>query len=116
MERLIAISETSPQICEIDADRFATFMQRKPIWLHYSITQDSYLRKSNEEKAHMINEYYNFMVKGKHFFICCLDLKMPGFKNNLDLSVSLANLFLESERVQSSKFSAAKANIFSLSK
>ena len=73
MERIIAISETSPQICEIDEGRSATFMQRKPIWIHYSITQDSYLRKSNEEKAHMINEYYNFMVKGKRFFICCLD-------------------------------------------
>ena len=71
MDCIITISETSPQICEIDADRFAMFMQRKPIWVHYSITQD-------EEKARMINDYYNFMVKGKLFF---LDLRKPGFKN-----------------------------------
>ena len=88
MERIIALSETSPQMCEIDSDRFAMFMQRKPIWIHYSITQDSYLRKTNEEKAHMINEYYNYMVKGKFFFICCLDLRMPGFKNTCFKNVS----------------------------
>ena len=52
---------------------------------------------------------------------------MPGFKNAwikeyLDLrttwvlSVSISNLYLESEPVQSSKFSVPKANIFSLSK
>ena len=65
MDRIIALSESSPQILEIDADRFASFMQRKPIWLNFSITQDSYLSKTNEEKSRMINEYYNYMVKGK---------------------------------------------------
>ena len=72
-DRIIALSESSPQIHEIDPDRFATFMQRKPIWLHFSITQDSYLRKTNEEKTRMISEYYNYMVKGKHFlFVFCV--------------------------------------------
>ena len=65
MDKIIALSESSPQVHEIDADKFVTFMQRKPIWLHFSISQDSYLRKSNEEKARMINEYYNYMVNGK---------------------------------------------------
>ena len=65
MDRIIALSESSPQILEIDADRFASFMQRRPIWLYFSITQDSYLSKTNEEKSRMINEYYNYMVKGK---------------------------------------------------
>ena len=73
MEKIIALSETSPQMCEIDSDRLDMFMQRKPIWIHYSITQDSYLRKTNEEKVHMINEYYNYMVKGKLFlFVACI--------------------------------------------
>ena len=62
MDRIIALSESD---AEIDADRFASFMQRKPIWLYFSITQDSYLSKTNEEKSRMINEYYNYMVKGK---------------------------------------------------
>ena len=68
MDRIIALSESSPQIHEIDPDRFATFMQRKPIWLHFSITQDIYLRKTNEEKTRMISEYYNYLVKGKRLF------------------------------------------------
>ena len=67
MDRIIALSESSPQIHEIDPDRFATFMQRKPIWLHFSITQVNYLRKTNEEKTRMISEYYNHMVKSKRF-------------------------------------------------
>ena len=65
MDKIIAFTESSPQVHEIDGEKFGTFMQRKPIWLHFSISQDSYLRKSNEEKARMINEYYNYMVNGK---------------------------------------------------
>ena len=84
MDRIIALSESSPQIHEIDPDRFATFKQRNPIWLHSSITQDTYLRKTNEEKTCMISEYYNYMVKGKRFFFICFFLFLkdwPGLLN-----------------------------------
>ena len=67
MDRIIVLSESSPQILEVDADRFASFMQRKPIWQYFSTTQDSYLTKTNEKKTRMINEYYKYMVKGKRF-------------------------------------------------
>ena len=76
MERLIAISEASPPLCEIDEEKFSTFMQKRPIWLHYAISQDTYLKKSNEEKARVINEYYRFMVKGnKLLFVLFLSEK-----------------------------------------
>ena len=83
MDQIIALSECSPQILEINADRFASFMQRKPIWFYFSITQDSYLCQTNEEKTRMINEYYNYMAKGKlfDFFVIgmeCLVKKLPG--------------------------------------
>ena len=73
MDKIIALSESSPQINENDADKFVTFMQRKPIWVHFSITQDSYLVKSAEEKTRMIKEYYNYMVNGKSFIIFFLN-------------------------------------------
>ena len=76
MERLIAISEASPPLCETDEEKFSTFMQKRPIWLHYAISQDTYLKKSNEEKARVINEYYRFMVKGnKLLFVLFLSEK-----------------------------------------
>ena len=77
MDRIIALSESSPQILEIDADRFASFMQRKPIWQYFSIKQDSYLTKTNEEKTRMINEYYKYMVKGKRFLFDFFFIGMP---------------------------------------
>ena len=64
MERIIALSETSPQMCEIDSDRFCYVYAEKT---YKDSLQDNYLRKTNEEKTHMINEYYNYMVKGKLF-------------------------------------------------
>ena len=66
MERIIAISEASPPLCKIDEEKFSTFMQKRPIWVHYAISQDTYLKKGNEEKPRMINEYYRFMVKGNN--------------------------------------------------
>ena len=82
MERLIVISEASPPLCEIDEEKFSIFMQRKPIWVHYSISQDSYLKKSNEEKAHMINEYYRFMVKGNILLFVVFLSGLPQVKRN----------------------------------
>ena len=71
MDRIIALSESSPQILEIDADRFASFRQ------YFSITQDSYLTKTNEEKTRVINEYYKYMVKGKRFLFDFFVIGMP---------------------------------------
>ena len=68
MERIIALSETSPQLPEVDAEIFSKFMQRKPIWQFYSLTQDSYLQKTNEEKIRLIDNYYKSMMEGKICF------------------------------------------------
>ena len=68
MEHIIALSGSSPQIAEIDAEKFSTFMQRKPIWQFYSLTHDCYLQKTNQEKIHLINNYYKSMMEGKFCF------------------------------------------------
>ena len=71
MEKLIAISENSSQITDLDEKKFVKFMQMKPIWLHYNITQEQYLSRSAEEKASMIRRFYDFMESGKNvvFFL-----------------------------------------------
>ena len=81
MERIIAISEASPPLCEIDEEKFSTFMQRKPIWVHYSISQDSYPKKSNEEKARMITSIIGLWQK---VTFCCLlfDFCLEGNTQN----------------------------------
>ena len=69
MERIIALSEASPQPIDIDAEKFSTFMQRKPIWQFYSLTQDCYLQKTNEEKIRLIDNYFKSMMEGKIVFL-----------------------------------------------
>ena len=68
MEPIIALSEASPQINNIDAEKFSTFMKRNPIWQFYSLTQDCYLQKTNEEKIRLIDNYYKSMMEGKILF------------------------------------------------
>ena len=68
MEHIIGLSESSPQIAEIDAEKLSTFMQRKPIWQFYSLTHDCYLQKTNQEKIRLINNYYKSMMEGKILF------------------------------------------------
>ena len=68
MERIIALSETSPltpQLTEVDSETFS----KMPIWQFYSLTQDAYLQKTNEEKIRLIENYYKSMMKGKSFFL-----------------------------------------------
>ena len=65
MDKIIALSESSPQISNVDETKFVKFMQRIPIWEHFKIRQQKYLNKSVEEKTAIINEYYDFMDRGK---------------------------------------------------
>ena len=71
MEHIIALSETSPltpQLTEVDSETFSKFMQRMPIWQFYSLMQDSYLQKTNEEKIRLIDNYHKSMMEGKICF------------------------------------------------
>ena len=76
MDKLIAISETSSQISDLDEKKIMKFMQMKPIWVHFNISQNEYLSRSAEEKASMIRRFYDFMESGKNFvfFLIKLDI------------------------------------------
>ena len=71
MENIIKLSESSSfssnQAQSIDSEQFSLFMQRKPIWQFYSLTQDCYLQKTNQEKIPLIENYYKSMMEGKIF-------------------------------------------------
>ena len=65
MNRIVSLSESFPQITDIDEKKFISFMQHKPIWAHFNVSQQVYLSKSLEEKTALIREYYDFMDNGK---------------------------------------------------
>ena len=67
MENILKLSESSTVATahEIDSEQFSIFMQRKPICEFYSLTQDKYISKSNQEKIHLIHTYYKSMMEGK---------------------------------------------------
>ena len=70
MENILKLSESSTVATarEIDSEQFSIFMQRKPIWEFYSLTQDNYIAKSNQEKIHLIHLYYKSMMEGEICF------------------------------------------------
>ena len=74
MERLIALSETSPQAEKIDEAKFVSFMKECPIWDYFKISQSSYLSIPKEEKSKMISDYYKSMWDGKILDLFRLDL------------------------------------------
>ena len=74
MDRIIALSETSPQAEKIDEAKFLSFMKECPIWDYFKISQTVYLKLSNVDKSKMISGYYKNMSDGKIFDRFCLDL------------------------------------------
>ena len=80
MDKIIAISESSPSVTDIEEKKFVDFMREKPIWEHFSISKDKYLTKTNQEKTLMIRQYYDYMVNGKIFFLL---LKLDIFLKNI---------------------------------
>ena len=72
MEDIIKLSESSATATtrgqSIDPEQFSLFMQRKPIWEFYSLTQDYYLQKTNQEKIRLIQNYDKSMMEGKFSF------------------------------------------------
>ena len=65
MNKIVSLSESSPQISNIDKAKFVRFMQQTPIWDYFKITQHKYLSYSVEEKTALISEYYKYMEQGK---------------------------------------------------
>ena len=74
MDTILKLSEssnvaTAATAREIDSEQFSIFIQKKPIWEFYSLTQDNYIAKSNHEKIPLIHSYYKAMMEGKIYFV-----------------------------------------------
>ena len=67
MDRIITLSETSPQTQKLDEDKFVSFMRECPMWEYFKISQSTYLNMSKEEKSLTISEYYQKISEGKIF-------------------------------------------------
>ena len=70
MDKIIALSESSPQVVNIDEAKFLKFMHKTPIWDYFKMSQAVYLNYSKEEKTKMINDYYRGMDNGKELLFC----------------------------------------------
>ena len=57
MDKLINISENIQE--EFDTNLFGQFMKKDSIWDYASITRDSYLALSQDEKEKLIRRYYS---------------------------------------------------------
>ena len=62
MEKLITLPDNTQE--EFDADLLGQFMKKVTIWNHASITTDSYLALSHDEKERLIRRYYIEMKNG----------------------------------------------------
>ena len=80
MDKLIAIRESSSQISDLDEKKFTKFMQAKPIWVHFNISQNEYLSRSAEDKASMIRRFYDYMESGKNVFFFLIKLNIFHIK------------------------------------
>ena len=73
MDKIIALTESSPQGVVIDEAQFKRFMQATPIWECFKITQSKYQSYTKDEKMKLINNYYIGMQQGKSksFYLIC---------------------------------------------
>ena len=85
MDKLIAISESTSPISDLDEKKFIKFMQAKPIWIHFNVSQNEYLSRSAEEKASMIRRFYDYMESGKNIVFLLIKLDILHLKiTNMD--------------------------------
>ena len=119
MDKIIAISESSPQISEIDEGKFVRFIQRTPIWEYFKITQQKYLSYSTEENTAMISDYYKGMDNGKNllfFLVDASDLWRDSTVAKFVLMSVIDNKPFDLGASSSKMLSPQKANIMSLSR
>ena len=61
MDKIIALTESSPQGVVIDEAQFTKFMQTTPVWDYFKIAQSKCLSYTKEKKMKLINDYYTGM-------------------------------------------------------
>ena len=88
MDKIVALTESSPQDVTIEVAQFTKFMQTTPIWEFFKISQQKYPSYTKEEKMKIINDYYIGMQQGKSkdlsLFCSKLD-KNGGVSNNFEV-------------------------------
>ena len=63
----------------VDLDKLRGFQAKCSVWDFYDMTKEEYTNKLPSEKQDLILSYYNKMVQGMLFVICCLESVMVHF-------------------------------------
>ena len=78
MDTLSLIVETTSSssdltnVNQIDQTQLKAFADKCSVWDYFDMSREEYLTKENSVKEKLILDYYNRMVKGMKFVICCL--------------------------------------------
>ena len=98
MDKIIALTESSPQGVSIDEAQFVRFMQTTPIWEFFKITQQKYLSYTKEEETKLINDYYIGMQQGKskNLSIFC---SKSGISGEFRLILKLIHLMVRKSNI-----------------
>ena len=58
---------------QIDQTKFKAFLDKRSVWDFYDMPREEYLNKETSEKEKLLLNYYNRMVEGMIFVICCME-------------------------------------------
>ena len=82
MDALMSIVEGRASVTDInniDHEKLKAFQAKCSVWDFYDMTKEDYINKLPSEKQDMILSYYNKMVQGMLFVICCLQSGLCHF-------------------------------------
>ena len=82
MEAILNLVEgesSKTDVESIDLDKLRQFQTKCSVWDFYDMTKEEYKNKLPSEKQDLILSYYNKMVQGMLFVICCLESVMFQF-------------------------------------
>ena len=63
----------------VDLDKLRQFQAKCSVWDFYDMTKEEYTNKLPSERQDLVLSYYNKMVQGILFVICCLESEMVHF-------------------------------------
>ena len=82
MEAILNVAEAESSKLDpesVDLDKLRQFQAKCSVWDFYDMTKEEYTNKLPSERQDLVLSYYNKMVQGILFVICCLESEMVHF-------------------------------------
>ena len=82
MEAILNVAEAESSKLDpesVDLDKLRQFQAKCSVWDFYDMTKEEYTNKLPSERQDLVLSYYNKMVQGILFVICCLESEIVHF-------------------------------------